>query len=129
APAQRTTEQHSLAYEADLQTKVVPRDYLGRAPRREDRPRVRQLVDQIEEDQQTIHQIALNRRIVNFEYWRTRCDAELADEAPQAHSKVFDADKLFGSGESLANARTLYEGAWQLYAKVFEKYPALMENA
>src|SRR5207248_4580647 len=30
---------------------------------------------------------------------------------------------------SLANARTLYEAAWQLYARLFEKYPALMENA
>jgi hypothetical protein len=125
----RTTEQHSLAYDAEQDTKVLPSDFLGRAPKREDRPKVRQLVDQIEEDEQTIHQINLNRRIVNFEYWRTRADSELTDEAPQAHSAVYEADKLQNSGENLAKARELYEKAWKLYATIFDKYPDLMDNA
>jgi hypothetical protein len=125
---QRTPEQHSAAYEAELETTVVPRDYLGRS-KREDRPRVRQLVEQIEQDELTSRQIELNRRIVNFAYWRMRADAELTAEAPQAHSNVYDADKLVVSGESLAKARELYEAAWKLYAVVFERYPDLMDNA
>ncbi len=128
-PDQRSGEQHSLAYDAEQESKVLPRDYLGRAPRREDRPRVRQLVDQIEQDELTQHQIDLNRRIVNFEYWRTRAEAELTPEAPQAHSSVYEADKLSASGENLAKARGLYEAAWKLYATIFEKYPDLMDNA
>jgi hypothetical protein len=128
APDQRTADQASLAYDAEFEVKVQPRDFLGRAAR-EDRPRVRQLVDQIEQDEQTSRQIELNRRIVNFEYWRTRAEAELTEEAPKAHSSVFDADKLVASGENLAKARELYEGAWSLYAKIFEQYPVLMENA
>ena len=71
-PEQRSTEQYTLAYEAEQETKVYPRDFLGRAKNSEDRPRVRQLVDQIEEDERTSHQIEINRRIVNFAYWRTR---------------------------------------------------------
>jgi hypothetical protein len=129
APAERAAEQASLFYEADLETKVLPRDFIGRAANREDRPRVRQLVDQIEEDELTRHQIDLNRRIVNFEYWRTRADSELSEEAPLAHSSVYDADKLQSSGENLGKARDLYEKSWQLYAKLFEKYPELMDNA
>ena len=70
------------------ETKVLPRDFLGRRRSREDRPRVRQLVDQIEQDELTTHQIELNRRIVNFAYWRTRAEAELTEEAPKAHSSV-----------------------------------------
>ncbi len=127
--AERAPEQASLFYEADQETKVLPRDFIGRAANREDRPRVRQLVDQIEEDEQTKHQIDLNRRIVNFEYWRTRADSELTEEAPQAHSSVYDADKLQTSGENLGKARDLYEKAWKLYATLFEKYPDLMDNA
>jgi len=88
---------------------------------------VRQLVDQIEEDELTRHQIDLNRRIVNFEYWRTRAEAELTDEAPQAHSSVYEADKL--QTENLGKSRDLYEKAWKLYATVFDKYPELMDNA
>jgi hypothetical protein len=125
---QRSAEQYSLAYDAEQQTKVLPRDYLGRA-KSEDRPKVRQLVDQIEQDELTTHQIELNRRIVNFAYWRMRAESELSDEAPKAHSSVYDADKLVASGENLAKARGLYETAWNLYAKIFEQYPELMDNA
>lgn len=128
-PAQRSPEQYSLAYDAEQETKVLPRDFVNRAAKREDRPRVRQLVDQIEQDEVTSRQIELNRRIVNFEYWRTRSEAELTDEAPKAHSSVYDADKLVASGENLAKARGLYEAAWKLYATVFDKYPELMDNA
>jgi hypothetical protein len=127
--AQRTPDQFNVIYEAEQETKVKPQDYLGRAARREDRPRVRQLVDSILEDQEAIRQIELNRRIVNFEYWRSRCESELTDEAPRAHNAAFDADTLFASGENLTKARRLYEDAWQLYAKLFDRYPALMENA
>jgi hypothetical protein len=77
----------------------------------------------------TTHQIDLNRRIVNFGYWRTRAEAELTDEAPKAHSATYDADKMAASGENLAKARSLYESAWKLYAVVFKKYAELMDNA
>ena len=128
-PQDRSPEQFSLAYEAEQEIKVLPRDYLGRSTQREDRPKVRQLVDQIEQDELTSHQISLNRRIVNFEYWRTRAESELTEEAPQAHSSVYDADKMVSTGENLAKARGLYENAWKLYAVIFEKYPELMDNA
>jgi hypothetical protein len=125
----RSPEQYSIGYDAEQKTKVVPRDFLGRAQRSEDRPRVRQLIDQIEQDEVTSHQIELNRRIVNFAYWRTRAEAELTEEAPYAHSNVYEADKLFASGENLNKARGQYEAAWKLYAVIFKKYPELMDNA
>jgi len=128
-PENRSPEQYSLAYEADMETKVLPRDFLGRSAKLEDRPRVRELVDLIEQGELTTHQIELNRRIVNFAYWRTRAESELTEEAPKAHSSVYEADKLAASGENLAKARGLFEGAWELYAKIFEKHPELMENA
>lgn len=127
-PEQRSNDQHSLAYDAEQEIKVQPSDYLSHC-KREDKPRVRQLVDQIDQDQLTSHQIEINRRIVNFEYWRLRSEAELSDEAPKAHSLVYDADKLVTSGENLAQAREKYENAWQLYAVMFQKFPSLMENA
>ncbi|HEY2410604.1 MAG TPA: hypothetical protein VGI40_00095 [Pirellulaceae bacterium] len=129
APAERSPEQFSLSYEAEQETKVLPRDFLSRAKRPEDRPRVRQLVDQIEEDEATSHQVEINRRIVNFAYWRMRAESELTDEAPKAHSDEYEANKLAESGEGLAKARGLYEAAWKLYAVILDKYPDLMDNA
>ncbi len=128
-PEQRSPEQYTLAYEAEHETRVTPRDFLGRAKKNEDRPRVRQLVEQIEQDELTTHQIDLNRRIVNFEYWRLRADSELTEEAPKAHSATYEADKMAASGENLTKARGMFENAWKLYAVVFEKYPELMDNA
>jgi len=124
----RTNEQASLAYDAEREIEVLPSDYVAKAPR-EARPRVRQLVDQIDQDKATSHQIALNRRIVNFEYWRMRCESELTDEAPQAHSSAYEADKLFRGGDNLTKARDLYVQAWKLYAVLFERFPDLMDNA
>lgn len=127
-PETRSSDQASLAYEAEYEIKIQAADYLKRVAR-DDRPRARQLVDQIEQDEVTAKQIELNRRIVNFEYWRTRASAELSEDTPKAHSSVYEADKMVASGENLAKAKGLYEGAWLLYAKVFEQYPDLMDNA
>jgi hypothetical protein len=127
-PQERTTEEHQLAYEAGLATTVVARDYLGRSSR-EDRPRVRRLVDQIESDEQVTRQIDINRRIVNFEYWRTRCEVDKTDESQWAQKNVYDADKLVReSGERLTEAQRLYEAAWKGFAPIFAKHPDLMEN-
>ena len=125
---QRNTVEHQLAYEAGDATKVHARDYLSRAPR-EAKPRVRQLIDEIESDEQTSTQINLNRRIVNFEYWRTKCEVDRTDESQQAQKDVFDADKLFAtSAEKLAETRRLYENAWKEFAPIFKAHPDLMEN-
>jgi uncharacterized low-complexity protein len=127
--AERTPDEYSIAYEAEQSLKVLPRDFLSKVSR-ENRPRVRQLVDQIEEDERTSLQINLNRRIVNFEYWRTRCEVDRTNESQQAQKDVYDADLLFStSGEKLTEARELYERAWRGYAAIYEKHPTLMENA
>ena len=59
-----------------------------------------------------IQKIAGDRRIVNFEYWRTRCEAERGKLAQQAHKAVYDADRIFAEGEKFDDARKLYEEAW-----------------
>jgi hypothetical protein len=128
-PADKRTEAESmLVYEASAATEVRPRDYLDYSPPKQ-RPRVRQLIDQLEEDQVTSTQININRRIVNFAYWRTRCQSEKTEEAQQAHFNVYEADRLKPDVARWDDAKQKYEQAWVLYAKIFEQHPALMENA
>jgi hypothetical protein len=127
--AERTDEEHQLAYMAGLMAAVHPQDFLDKAPT-EARPRVRQLVEQVDENQRMIRAIDGDRQIVNFVYWRMRCQSETDPElkTAQAHNDLFDADKL-AQGEQLEEARRLYEKSFDAWGRIFEKYPELMSNA
>lgn len=127
---ERTNDERSLVWQAEQETRVEDRELLAHASGAV-RPRVRQLIDQIEQDGKVIHAINIDRSIVNFEYWRTRCEAERTDEAQQAHRDVYFADKYFSEEhrlDRLDEIRGLYEQAWQRWAQIFEKYPALVSN-
>jgi len=127
-PEKRSEAEAMLAYESTAALEIKPGDYLAHAPR-EARPEVRRLVDQMLEDQGIAQQINLNRRIVNFAYWRTRCQAELRADTQRAHANVYQADRQKLKADEWEDAKKKYEEAWKLYAAVFAEHPALMENA
>jgi hypothetical protein len=124
----RNPDEEALAFQAEYRTRFPAREILPHVPR-EARPRARQLVEQIMQDEGTIHAINVDRGIVNFEYWRTRCEAERSDQAQQAHRDVYYANRLFSEGEQLEEARRLYEKAWQAFGEIYDTYPILMDNA
>lgn len=124
----RTPEEIGLVYQAQYLIEVSDREVLEAAPR-EARPKLRALVEQIETDGGVAESIDRNRNIVNFTYWRTRCEAEMTDLAQGARKDVYDADKLFASGEQFSAARQAYERSWAAWAKLFALHPDLMENA
>jgi hypothetical protein len=125
--SERTDEELPLAAQAEVEVTVTPNEILGAAPR-EKLPKVRSLIEQIMSEMELSAAIASDRRIVNFEYWRTRCEAEMTDLAQGAHRDVHDADQMFATGEKFNEARQLYEQAFQAWAEVYKKYPPLMDN-
>lgn len=124
----RTESEAALVYNAGAVLQILPGDYLEYAPR-DQRPRVRQLIDQIDDDTVISNQININRRIVNFAYWRTRCQAEKTEEAQQAHYNVYEADRLKADVAKWEEAKQKYEQAWELYKKTFAAHEELMTNA
>lgn len=126
--AERNREELGLAYQAQFQIRVTDREVLDAAPR-EVKPKLRPIVEQIESDEGVAESISRNRQIVNFEYWRTRCEAEKTDLAQGARKDVYDADKLFASGEQFDAAREAYERSWNAWAQIFKEHPVLMDNA
>jgi hypothetical protein len=126
--AERTPEEQGLAYMAEYQIKVTDREVLDAAPR-ETRPELRPIIEQIEADEGVAESIRRNRQIVNFEYWRTRCDAEKTPLAQGARKDVYDADALFKTGAQFDEARQKYELSWDAWTKIFAEHPALMDNA
>ncbi len=124
----RTDEEMGLAYQAEYEVNVTDREVLDAAPR-DAKPRLRILVDQVETDQVIVGSISRDRGIVNFEYWRTRCQAEKNDQTQGARKDVHDADALFVAGEKFDEARKLYERSWDAWSQIFDEHPILMDNA
>jgi len=125
---ERTSEEYGLAYQAEYEIRVTDREVFDKAPR-DSRAAMRTILEQLENDEYVAGAIARNRQIVNFEYWRTRCDAERTKLALDARRNVYEADRLFASGEKFNEARKQYEEAWTAWAQIFKEHPPLMDNA
>lgn len=125
---ERNYDEMYRAGEAERQIAVAAFEIARLGPP-EARKSLREIVEQIEGDQRMMDQIERSRRIVNFDYWRTRCEAERTDLAQSARADVYNADQLAGQGEKFDDARQHYERGWDSWAQVFEKYPVLMDNA
>lgn len=66
--------------------------------------------------------------IVNYEYWKARCEAEQTKMALNARELVVKADKIRRASGQLSDARKMYEEAWENWAQLFEKYPVLLDS-
>lgn len=64
---------------------------------------------------------------VNFDYWRTRCEAEQEDITLQARKLMQEADESYEEAK-LETAQRAYEQAWDAWATIYEKYPILMDD-
>jgi hypothetical protein len=125
--SERTQEEVGLAFQAEREVQVSLDDMLAASPR-EKLPKVRSLVEQIQSETALSSAIASDRQIVNFEYWRTRCESEKTDLAQGAHEDVYEADRMFATGEKFDEARQRYERAFNAWAEIYKKHPTLMEN-
>src|SRR5690606_34946529 len=95
--AERTDQQASLAYELQSRVQVSADEIANRAPsdkRREAKRQAREYVDASE----MASRIDRYRSIVNYVYWKTRCEVEQSAEALAARQYVSDADKAYSEG-------------------------------
>jgi hypothetical protein len=74
-----------------------------------------------------VERIDSYRSIVNYEYWRTRCEVEQSKITADARRFMRKADELGATGDP-EGAREQYEKAWDEWVKVFEKYPELVHD-
>lgn len=62
---------------------------------------------------------------VNYEYWETRARAEQREDMVDARRLMYEADKMINNAE-LEGAEKSYRKAWELWAQVFARYPAMV---
>lgn len=122
----RNNEQMQLAYESEPKIKVIADDVANEAPEA-NRRRAKQLARQIADYNDQISKIDRYRGIVNYAYWRTRCELEQSDEALAGRQYIRDAEKLFAEAE-LEGSKEAYEKAWKEWEKVYKKHPEMMSD-
>jgi hypothetical protein len=65
--------------------------------------------------------------IVNYAYWKTRCEVEANRITTDARRYMMLADQ-FGAEANPEKAKEQYELAWDEWAKIFELYPQLVHD-
>ncbi len=131
--AERNTQQHTWAYESMQKILVAPSEVAERAPSAQ-QPEAERLASAIADLQLLADRIDRYRNIVNYDYWKTRCEVEMTELADQARQLVHDADRLRDAAQLVATsdgtpgAKEQYEAAWKAWAELFAKYPDLKDD-
>jgi hypothetical protein len=68
------------------------------------------------------------RSIVNFEYWRLRCEMERTDDALEARKLIFEAEQEF-TATHLVAAGEKYEAGLAKWRQVLDAFPALLDES
>ena len=128
-PADKQTYEDTMRinFEFGPRIRVTADDIAAQAPR-DKRTQARDMADRIANLAEVVHTTASYRSIVNYDYWRNRCEAEQLEIALKARQLVRDADLIRNSAGELSKARRMYEEAWDNWALLFEKYPVLLDS-
>ncbi|MCA9222492.1 MAG: hypothetical protein KDA71_19330, partial [Planctomycetales bacterium] len=118
-------ERYSIKREAEEATRVAPLEIADLAPA-ENRDEARQIAAQIDLNQERINAIVRYRLIVNFEYWRMRCDMERLEMADRAHELIYNGNQAYIDSE-LLTAEESYREGMQLWRELIDRYPELLD--
>ena len=71
--------------------------------------------------------IEVDRGIVNYNYWKLRCEIEPTEELLTARKQLYDANAALRRAE-IVKALELYESGMQSWRKVLDAHPQLIEQ-
>jgi len=122
----RDEKQMQLAAQAQEAIKVNWKEVARMAPA-DVRQRAWQLALDEVEARETAHIIDRYRDIVNFDFWRATCEAEVTEPALRAREQTWNADREFKAAR-LQTARQAYEEAFKAWREVFDASKILRED-
>jgi hypothetical protein len=118
---------HALLQKTPPKIVVTHGEVVATAPQNI-RGAARKLVTKIARLHARLQAIESYRQQANFEYWKTRCEAEQTYHAIQAYTYMLRANKLYNQDADFDGARKAYEQAWNLWAVFFKVYPSLIDD-
>ena len=92
-----------------------------------DRATVRALEFEIEHLQEKVRLTRSYRKVVNFKYWKDRCEYEQMPEAAAAHRLAYEARQAYERAE-FVKAVNLYEECFKNWRVVLDRYKDLVEQ-
>lgn len=85
----------------------------------------RRISSRIESNEEKLRLTRSNIGVVNYDYWKTRCDLEQTPEALRARDLAYTARRVFRNDADLLKARELYEESFTEWAKVLKQFSEL----
>ena len=125
-PLDRSETQQQLAAEAAAAVRVTWPMVAREAPAAV-QARAKELARQYVEAQETAEIIDRYRDIVNFDFWRAACEAEVTEPALLAREKIWEADREFENAR-LQPAKKAFEEAFAAWRKVLDASPVLRQD-
>ena len=122
----RSQEEEVLASAAEMKLEITNAEFIRRLPD-ELKPAAQKLADRYEEKLQYAMAAEYCRGMVNYDYFKMRCEVEQLKLATDARQAVRLADELFVNAE-LEKARRQYELGWDKWARIFDEFPQLMDD-
>ncbi|HLA83450.1 MAG TPA: hypothetical protein VJL29_01540 [Thermoguttaceae bacterium] len=127
--AARTSEQQSLAAEAEALLLIEPREVV-RHPNlpRDNRTAANAVLEKIQRVENLARVTQSYRSIVNYDYWERRADIEQMDAMLAARELVYQGGKALAEGD-LAGATEAFARGSVLWAAVLRENPMLMSDS
>lgn len=127
----RSEEQKELAMQGEEALDVTDAEIAARVAQKspEKAGQANRLAKKIAEISDRVFLIRNNRQVSNFAYWKTRCEFEQTPDALRARELAFAGTQAFKEDADLLQARRLFEESFDLWVKVFERFPSLPEDS
>lgn len=125
-PQQRLQDDLSVAFGAMAKIRVPHQELADRLdePLREKGKKLANEAARLQEVADIIHR---ERDIVNFKYWRMRCQAEKMDVALEGRRLLYEANDLLADSQ-LEEARDAYNKGFDSWQQVVERFPELRND-
>ena len=124
--AERSEEQQKLAAEAEAALQVTWPQVAREAPA-DVRDQALRLAREHDEARETATIIERYRDIVNFDFWRATCEAEVTAPALEFREQSWLADREY-RGARLQAAKAAYETAFAAWRQVLDAAPRLRDD-
>lgn len=124
--AERTPAEQVRAGQATERLAPTSEEIAARVPR-EQTLKARQLAKELLELAEKERLIRTSRGVVNFDFWRARCESGASEVSTRARKHLFEADAALAQSD-LELAREKYELSFREWAELLKTWPVIKDD-